>query len=61
MKKNITKREVVAEFKELFSITLSNFKDDRVMKQQLWNDWTDFLCKEGEITERQYNNWSNPF
>ena len=25
-----------------------------------WNDYTDALCKDGQITDRQYNNWLAP-
>lgn len=27
---------------------------------EAWNDWTDSLCKDGEITEKQYNEWQCP-
>jgi hypothetical protein len=25
-----------------------------------WNNWTDALCKCGEITEKQYSSWTMP-
>jgi len=28
---------------------------------EAWNDFTDALCKQGTITEKQYDTWSNPF
>jgi hypothetical protein len=34
---------------------------DKVAIRTAWNDWTDGLCKSGEITQRQYENWMNPF
>lgn len=34
---------------------------DHVARQQEWNDYTDTLCKEGQITAEQYHNWTNPF
>ena len=35
--------------------------DDRIALAEGWNNWTDALCKDGEITDFQYNNWDNPF
>ena len=29
-------------------------------RREAWNDWTDSLCKDGIISEWQYNNWSHP-
>ena len=25
-----------------------------------WNNWTDSLCKNGQISDWQYDNWSHP-
>ena len=25
-----------------------------------WNNWTDGLCKDGEISDWQYENWGHP-
>ena len=27
---------------------------------EAWNNWTDALCKDGEISAWQYANWSHP-
>lgn len=27
---------------------------------EAWNNWTDMLCKEGQITEKQYMHWRQP-
>ena len=27
---------------------------------EAWNNWTDALCKDGEISDWQYANWSHP-
>ena len=27
---------------------------------EAWNNWTDMLCKDGEISDWQYENWSHP-
>lgn len=48
---------------KLFKMEILPFMDkcDKVAIRCAWNDWTDSLCKNGEITESQYNKWSNPF
>ena len=28
---------------------------------ECWDYWTDALCKSGEITLKQWNNWPTPF
>lgn len=34
---------------------------DEVWTRTNWNDYTDYLCKDGQITDHQYNTWTNPF
>ena len=34
---------------------------DRIAVCEEWNNFTDVLCKQGQITEKQYDTWSNPF
>lgn len=29
-------------------------------RREAWNNWTDGLCKDGEISNWQYENWSQP-
>lgn len=36
-------------------------KPDRVARAEAWNNYTDELCKQGNITLKQYESWSNPF
>lgn len=36
-------------------------RKDVVMLREAWNNYTDGLCKEGRITLRQYETWTNPF
>jgi len=33
---------------------------DKALRRTVWNDYTDALCKSGEITDRQYNDWLKP-
>ena len=34
---------------------------DSVAKAEAWSCFTDELCKEGYITMKKYESWSNPF
>ena len=29
-------------------------------RSETWNNWTDSLCKDGQISDWQYANWSQP-
>ena len=33
---------------------------DLPMRREAWNNYTDALCKDGEISDWQYENWSQP-
>jgi len=60
----ITKKEVVAQFRELWADLLASepsWRGDSIAKRTAFNDYTDTLCKDGIITNYQYENWSNPF
>lgn len=34
---------------------------DRIYMRETWSYFTDMLCKDGYITESQYERWSNPY
>ena len=38
-----------------------SLKTDKIAKREQWSYFTDMLCKEGYITLKQYESWSNPF
>ena len=57
----MTKEKAVKVFKELFTNFRNELKVDRIAVALCWDDFTDTLCKDGEITEGQYNRWSNPW
>ena len=59
----MTKQTVVADFRSFIlpGIIEKFSSTDVVAIRTAWNDWTDSLCKSGLITEKQYNNWTNPF
>jgi len=33
---------------------------DGPMRREAWNNWTDSLCKNSQISDWQYENWSQP-
>ena len=33
---------------------------DECHRSETWNNWTDMLCKDGRISDWQYENWSQP-
>jgi hypothetical protein len=55
----MTKKEALKEFREFALACIP--KTDKPMWREAWNDYTDSLCKEGRITDQQYNNWTNAF
>ena len=57
MKKYLNKQQVLQMFRE----TDNSPKGDIVWKRESWNNFTDMLCKDGEISLKQYESWDNPF
>jgi len=35
--------------------------NDDIMLREDFNNYTDQLCKEGQVSDYAYNNWDNPF
>ena len=62
----LTKREVEGIFREEFMPVVRKQEAkwgrgrDRVYRYEMWSGFTDALCKDGEITMDQYENWSTP-
>lgn len=54
----MTKVEVEKLFKEEFSNLLKG--TDKPAKKTAWNNFTDELMKDGEITEKQCDTWDHP-
>ena len=57
MSKNLTKKQAISNF-------LSDYNgphNDKTWKYCAWLDYTDALCKDGQISSEQYDNWTNPF
>ncbi len=57
MKKHLNKNQVLQMFREVDNSP----KGDIVWKRESWNNFTDMLCKNGEISLKQYESWDNPF
>lgn len=52
------KREFLETHKsEFFNV----YKHDKPALREAWNNYTDMLCKDGRITQHQYDTWLNPF
>jgi len=61
--KYLTKKQALETFKAdiLPEVVARYGKDDKPAICEAWNDYTDMLCKEGQISSKQYSNWGNPF
>jgi hypothetical protein len=35
--------------------------NDKIAEREAWNNFTDYLCKEGLISEQNYFQWHNPY
>ena len=57
MRKYMTKSEAL----DLFRIFDRAPKGDKVWRREEWNIFTDLMCRDGQISQKQYDNWSNPF
>ena len=53
----LTKKQVLQMFREIYT----GPRGDVIMKREAWNDFTDALRKDRQITSHQYDTWANPF
>ena len=52
------------EAKKIFRITYKDLYENEVdywTAQECWSNMIDIMCKNGDITQRQWNNWETPF
>ena len=54
-------REAVKIFKTEIARELFEKHVDYWTGQLAWSTWIDGLCKDGVITQKQWNNWKTPF
>ncbi len=57
----MTKQQAKEEFSAAYGSTKEEWRNDKPGLRQAWNDYVDRLCKDGHITQRQYDRWLNPF
>jgi oligoendopeptidase F len=59
----LTKKQVLQDFRENILPLLDKQygKDDSIARREEWNNYTDSLCKDRQISNHQYDNWTNPF
>ena len=57
----MTKAEVIAHCREVFRENPDYFRGDVTAQREFFNDYTDMLCKDREISAKQYETWTNPF
>lgn len=61
----MTKQQAVVEFKDhVLPLVQQQYEQDgqrdRPARREAWNNFTDALCKDRRITERQYMTWIGP-
>ncbi len=55
----MTYDQVVEAFEESFKAFLD--ADDEIAMREAFNDYTDSLCKEGQISNKMYDTMDNPY
>ena len=63
MQYKIRKWQVVADFRDVIlpDIIKRYGPNDKPAKAEAWNNYTYALYKNGQITQKQYETWMNPF
>ena len=59
----ITKAQALQQFKYNWKVSTKGTRTatDSIAKREAWSYFTDDLCREGYITMKKYESWSNPF
>jgi len=53
----LTKKQALQMFLEFYE----GPRGDVIWKREAWNNFTDSLCKDRQISSHQYDTWTNPF
>lgn len=63
MPRKMTKAEALKDFRENIApeIRKRYGRGDSIAMREAWSDYTDMLCKDRMITNKQYDTWDNPF
>lgn len=61
--RTITKAQALEQFRYNWKCDTKGTKTatDSIAKRLAWSYFTDELCREGYITMKKYESWSNPF
>jgi hypothetical protein len=59
LRRRITKAQALEAFREFYLPHIP--RGDTIMKREEWNNYTDMLCRDGDISDEQYDTWTNPF
>lgn len=59
----MTKKQAIQMFRNDVRpmVTKEYGRGDVVATREAWNNFTDMLCKDRQITAHQYDSWTNPF
>tara|TARA_R110002020_G_scaffold288620_2_gene504053 strand:- start:510 stop:737 length:228 start_codon:yes stop_codon:yes gene_type:complete len=64
--KVMTREQAIAQFEEAILPEIQKteqeqgFSRDLPLRRESWNNYTDGLCKDGMISDWQYENWTQP-
>ena len=64
MRRKLTKKEVITRFSEMWREVVASNPDargDRIMKAEEFNNFVDMLNKDGQVSDSQAHNWTNPY
>ena len=58
-----TKAQALEQFRYNWKVSTkgTQWATDSIAKREAWGCFTDELCREGYITMKKYESWSNPF
>ena len=62
--RHYTKAQVLQQFRYNWKVFVKQnprWRGDTIAKREEWNNFVDMLCKCDEISQRQCDNWTNPF
>jgi len=59
----MTKQEAIRDFRgSILPEVINQYgTNDRPAVRTAWHQYTDGLCKDGQITQKQYDTWIGPF
>jgi len=54
----MNKSQAISEFRECVG---RSYNHDLIMKREAWLAFIDSLRRDGLVTDKQFDNWTNPF